>query len=616
MKRFLSIALLVVLSTLSQSWASDPTEDSELQSANANIESKINNPLELQENLNTKIHPLQVHEAFPLSVVAIDAQTLVISWLVQEDYYLYKDKMSFIADGAKILNINFPEAKLKHDEFFGEVRVYEKPIEILITLSEIQNDLLTLNIEYQGCWNGGVCYPPENSLIRVSLSGDDGTASDQPEDSISTEELKARELFQQGGLTLFFGALLAGLALSWTPCVYPMIPILSGIIIGQKQTPSSLSAFLMSLAFVLSMSLAYGLIGATAGYFGAGINLQAIMQTPWILVVFSLIFIFLAFSMFGFYDIQLPIKFQNKLAQMSNKQTGGEFVGVSIMGFLSALIVGPCVTPFLATALSYVIAGGSAIKGGISLFAMGLGMGIPILIVCGWGVNALPKAGPWMNTIKNIFGFLMLAVSLYLLDRILNPTISLVLWASLMTVAPIRLGAFSNFTKTTGLWHLLVKTIGIIVLGYGLLLWMLVIKGGGDMQKHMTSLFYGENFKSSESSQFQIIKSENQISLAISETENSDKLLVVKFYADWCWSCNKLERVVFSNSNVVQTLQGTLALTADVTDNNKGNQKILARFNLVGPPAILFFKDGKEQRSHRIIGEISATDFLKHVNSL
>ena len=616
MKRFLSIALLVVLSSLSQSWASDPTEDSELQSANANIESKTNNVLELQENFNTKIHPLQVHEAFPLSVVAIDAQTLVISWLVQEDYYLYKDKMSFIADGAKILNINFPEAKLKHDEFFGEVKVYEKPIEILVTLSEIQNDLLTLNIEYQGCWNGGVCYPPENSLIRVSLSGDDGTASDQPEDSISTEELKARELFQHGGLTLFFGALLAGLALSWTPCVYPMIPILSGIIIGQKQTPSSLSAFLMSLAFVLSMSLAYGLIGATAGYFGAGINLQAIMQTPWILVVFSLIFIFFAFSMFGFYDIQLPIKLQNRLAQMSNKQTGGEFVGVSIMGFLSALIVGPCVTPFLATALSYVIAGGSAIKGGISLFAMGLGMGIPILIVCGWGVNVLPKAGPWMNTIKNIFGFLMLAVSLYLLDRILNPTISLVLWASLMTVAPIRLGAFSNFTKTTGLWRLLVKTIGIIVLGYGLLLWMLVIKGGGDMQKHMTSLFYGENFKSSESSQFRIIESENQISLAISETENSDKLLVVKFYADWCWSCNKLERVVFSNSNVVQTLQGTLALTADVTDNNKGNQKILARFNLVGPPAILFFKDGKEQRSHRIIGEISATDFLKHVNSL
>ena len=616
MKRFLSIVLLLVLAPLSQNWASELTKDSGLsQSTSADSGSQINKTLQLQDNLNNETHPLQVHEAFPLSVVVIDDQTLVISWLIKENYYLYKDKMSFVADGAKIENINFPEAKLKQDEFFGQVRVYEKPIEILVTLSEIQNDVLTLNVGYQGCWNGGVCYPPQNDLIRVSLSGAEAIQS-QPAESINNEELKAKELFQQGGLALFFGALLAGLALSWTPCVYPMIPILSGIIIGQKQTPSTIKAFLMSLTFVLSMSLAYGLIGATAGYFGAGINLQAIMQTPWILAVFSLIFIFLAFSMFGFYDIQLPIKLQNKLTQLSNKQTGGEFVGVSIMGFLSALIVGPCVTPFLATALSYVIAGGSAIKGGISLFAMGLGMGIPILIICGWGVNALPKAGPWMNTIKNIFGFLMMAVALYLLDRILNPIASLVLWASLLTIAPIKLGAFSNLTKTNGLWHLLVKAAGLIVLGYGLLLWLLVIKGGGDIQQHIESLIYGENIKSSESIQFQIVESENQINLAISETENSNKLLVIKFYADWCVSCNKLERVVFSNSNVIQTLQSTLALTADVTANNKGNQQILARFNLVGPPAILFFKDGKEQRSHRIIGEISATDFLKHVNSL
>ena len=616
MKRFLSIVLLLVLAPLSQNWASELTKDSGLsQSTSVDSVSKINNTLQLQDNLNNKTHPLQVHEAFPLSVIAIDDKTLVISWLIKEDYYLYKDKMSFVADGAKIETINFPEAKLKQDEFFGQVRVYEKPIEILVTLSEIQNDVLTLNIGYQGCWSGGVCYPPQNDLIRISLSGVEAAQS-QSTESINNEELKAKALFQQGGLALFFGALLAGLALSWTPCVYPMIPILSGIIIGQKQTPSTIKAFLMSLTFVLSMSLAYGLIGATAGYFGAGINLQAIMQTPWILAVFSLIFIFLAFSMFGFYDIQLPIKFQNKLTQLSNKQTGGEFVGVSIMGFLSALIVGPCVTPFLATALSYVIAGGSAIKGGISLFAMGLGMGIPILIICGWGVNALPKAGPWMNTIKNIFGFLMIAVALYLLDRILNPIASLVLWASLLTIAPIKLGAFSNLTKTNGLWHLLVKAAGLIVLVYGLLLWLLVIKGGGDIQQHIESLIYGENIQSSESIQFQIVESENQINLAISETENSNKLLVIKFYADWCVSCNKLERIVFSNSNVVHALQSTLALTADVTANNKDNQQILARFNLVGPPAILFFKDGKEQRSHRIIGEISATDFLKHVNNL
>ena len=616
MKRFLSIVLLLVLAPLSQNWASELTKYSELnQSTSVSIDSQINNTLQPQESLNNETYPLQVHEAFPLSVVAIDDQTLVITWLIKEDYYLYKDKMSFVADGAKIVSINFPEAKLKQDEFFGQVRVYEKPVEILVTFSEVQNDVLTLNIGYQGCWSGGVCYPPQNDLIRISLSGAE-TIQNQSGELTNTEELKARELFQQGGLALFFGALLAGLALSWTPCVYPMIPILSGIIIGQKQTPSTIKAFLMSLTFVLSMSLAYGFIGATAGYFGAGINLQAIMQTPWILVVFSLIFIFLAFSMFGFYDIQLPIKFQNKLTQLSNKQTGGEFVGVSIMGFLSALIVGPCVTPFLATGLSYVIAGGSAIKGGISLFALGLGMGIPILIICGWGVNALPKAGPWMNTIKNIFGFLMIAVALYLLDRILNPIASLVLWASLLTIAPIKLGAFSNLTKTNGLWYLLVKATGLIILGYGLLLWLLVAKGGGDIQQHIESLIYGENIKPSESIQFQIVESENQINSAISETENSDKLLVIKFYADWCVSCNKLERVVFSDSDVVQALRNTLALTADVTDNNQVNQKLLARFNLVGPPAILFFKDGKEQRPHRIIGEISATNFLKHVNSL
>ena len=616
MKRFLSIVLLLVLAPLSQNWASELTKDSELnQSTSVSSDSQINNILQPQESLNNETHPLQVHEAFPLRVVAIDNQTLVITWLIKEDYYLYKDKMSFVADGAKIVSINFPEAKLKQDEFFGQVRVYEKPVEILVTLSEIQNDALTLNIGYQGCWSGGVCYPPQNDLIRISLSGAK-TIQSQSGESTNTEELKASELFQQGGLALFFGSLLAGLALSWTPCVYPMIPILSGIIIGQKQTPSTIKALLMSLTFVLSMSLAYGFIGATAGYFGAGINLQAIMQTPWILVVFSLIFIFLAFSMFGFYDIQLPIKFQNKLTQLSNKQTGGEFVGVSIMGFLSALIVGPCVTPFLATGLSYVIAGGSAIKGGISLFALGLGMGLPILIICGWGVNALPKAGPWMNTIKNIFGFLMIAVALYLLDRILNPIASLVLWASLLTIAPIKLGAFSNLTKTNGLWHLLVKATGLIILGYSLLLWLLVAKGGGDIQQHIESLIYGENIKPSESIQFQIVESENQINSAISETENSDKLLVIKFYADWCVSCNKLERVVFSDSDVVQALRNTLALTADVTDNNQVNQKLLARFNLVGPPAILFFKDGKEQRPHRIIGEISAADFLKHVDSL
>ena len=326
-----------------------------------------------QLNVN---HPLPVSQAFNLQARQLDNKTISVSWAITPNYYLYRDKISFTLEGASIESSVFPKAKLKEDEFFGEVNIYDTPVEITLLLKNITSNPINLIINHQGCWNGGVCYPPQSDQIKVDLTGSKAYPSPLLE-QITTSELSVKEKFQQGGLALFIAAFIAGLALSWTPCVYPMVPILSGIIIGQKHTPSNFKAILMSLVFVLSMSVAYGLIGATAGFFGAGINLQAIMQTPWVLVTFSLIFIILAFSMFGFYDIQLPSKFQNKITSISNKQNGGNFVGVSIMGFLSALIVGPCVTPFLATALSYVIAGGSALKGGISLFAMGLGMGVP-----------------------------------------------------------------------------------------------------------------------------------------------------------------------------------------------------------------------------------------------
>jgi len=372
----------------------------------------------------------------------------------------------------------------------------------------------------------------------------------------------------------------------------------------------------MSITFVFSMSLAYALIGASAGYFGAGINLQAIMQTPWVLVVFSLVFVFLALSMFGLYDIQLPSKIQTKLTNLSNAQSGGSFIGVSIMGFLSALIVGPCVTPFLATALSYVIAGGSAAKGGASLFAMGLGMGVPLIIICGWGVNALPKAGPWMENVKRVFGFTMIAIALYLLDRILNPLLSLILWALLFTIAPIMLGVFKNLNKSINLLGILLKLLSLGFLAYGLMLWVLVSKGSGDIQQPLDSIIYGDKIDASNSVKFQIIKNEEQLNNLILGTGDNNKVLIVKFYAEWCIACNKLERVVFTNTLVNEALKDSLTYTADVTNNNSFSQTVLSRFSLVGPPAILFFKGGKELRAQRIIGEMSATELTKHLNGL
>ena len=612
MKQFFSIILLLVLVPLSTSWAETLSVDKESNLSESNQPSTL---LESGDNLGFEKRPVKVNEAFKLSAVSIDENTIAVRWIVKDNYYLYKDKISFSVKGATIQNALFPLAKLKVDEFFGEVSIYNSSVEVILSLTDIISNTVELTVDHQGCWEGGVCYPPQSDTIQVGFEGAQAFSSEN-DIQITSAEKSANEKFQQGGLTLLIAAFLAGLALSWTPCVYPMVPILSGIIIGQKKAPSTPKAILMSVVFVFSMSLAYALIGASAGYFGAGINIQAIMQTPWILVVFSLIFLFLAFSMFGYYDIQLPSKLQIKITNLSNRQTGGDFIGVSIMGFLSALIVGPCVTPFLATALSYVIAGGSAAKGAASLFAMGLGMGIPLIIICGWGVNTLPKAGPWMENVKKIFGLSMIAVSLYLLDRILNPLLSLILWSLLFTIAPIMLGVFNKITKPISFWNLLFKAICLILLAYAILLWLLVAKGGGDIQQPLDSIIYGDSIDSSNSVDFQVIKNEDEFNKLLAITTKNNSLLVIKFYAEWCISCNKLERVVFSNRQVNETLADSLKHTLDVTENNRFNQSMLARFSLVGPPAILFFKNGNELRDQRIIGEFSAKEFVDHINNL
>jgi len=611
MKRFWLISFVILLNLFSQSSAEKVPVANELGSESSQNLSVITLGKELQK----VSHPLPVDKAFNLSAILLDNNTLLVRWLVQPDYYLYKDKILFSFEDASIENINFPESVTKNDEFFGEVSVFNAPLEVKVDLNNSERDSVLVTIDHQGCWEGGVCYPPQTDRLEVDFEGSK-KAPIPIQDMETNNEKIVSEKFQQGGLALFIAAFLAGLALSWTPCVYPMVPILSGIIIGQKEKPSDFNAVLMSITFVLSMSLAYGLIGASAGYFGSGINLQAMMQTPWVLFVFSLIFLLLALSMFGFYDLQLPVGLQTRLTSISNSQSGGSFVGVSIMGFLSALIVGPCVTPFLATALSYVIAGGSAAKGAASLFAMGLGMGVPLIIICGWGVNALPKAGPWMENVKKVFGFGMIAVALYLLDRVFSPLVSLILWALLFTIAPIMLGVFKNLNKSMSLLNLFFKLTSLLILIYGLMLWLLVAKGDGDIQQPFDTIIYGDKIDSTNSVVFKILEDEAQLNSLIAKTRSNNKILVIKFYAEWCRSCKKLERVVFKDSMVSESLKDSVTYTVDVTKNTQTNQSILSRFSLVGPPAILFFKDGKEIRSHRIIGEVGAKELTNHLNIL
>ena len=568
--------------------------------------------------------PLPADEAFNFSVTAIDANTLRASWVIHPEYYLYHDKFFIDIKGAKFGDIAFPKGKIKDDDFFGKVEVHKGLLELDIPLTEINAQSLSFSAKYQGCWAGGVCYPPLKKItdivmpkasevvvikpIEAPLTPTSSTTKSEP----LNETDKITALLQQDNMWLvlasFFGF---GLLLALTPCVFPMIPILSGIIIGQKGTMTTKKALIMSIVFVLSMSVTYSMAGVLAGYFGE--NLQVLFQTPWVLITFSLVFVALAFSMFGYYDIQLPSSLQSKIANISNNQEGGSLIGVAIMGFLSALIVGPCVAPPLAGALIYIGQTGDALLGGLSLFVMSLGMGAPLLAV-GAGVSKLPKAGGWMDNVKYVFGIMMLAVAIYLLDRIISPYTSLILWASLFTLSPMAMGVFNSISNTPTPWQRIFKGIGLLILMYGMLLWGLVARGGGDMLVPLAG--YGTNVQAEKVHvAFEKIKSSADLDRVLARAQSNNQIVMLDFYADWCISCKELERFVFSNTTVVNEMKNVIALQADVTANDEDDKALMARFSIIGPPGILFFKAGVENRSQRIVGEINAQDFLKHLNN-
>lgn len=595
-----------------------------------NILSKVKSTMQsiVKKELPISDEPLPADEAFAYSVVAIDANTLRATWTVHPEYYLYHDKFFIDVQGAEFGEIKFPQWEEKDDPFYGKVQIYKGEVNVDIPLRNIQTEKVTFLAKFQGCWIGGVCYPPQEKTVDVMLPKSDKNAVEKtikiqpklmPEptpDVVNTSPLNEADqitvLLQQDNilwvLVSFFGF---GLLLSLTPCVFPMIPILSGIIVGQKGEMTTKRALIMSIVFVLAMSVTYSMAGVLAGYFGE--NLQILLQTPLVLVLFSAVFVALAFSMFGFYDIQLPSALQSKITNISNKQEGGSLIGVAIMGFLSALIVGPCVAPPLAGALIYIGQTGDALLGGLSLFVMSLGMGVPLLLV-GAGVSKLPKAGGWMDNIKYVFGIMMLAVAIYLLDRIISPFVSLILWASLLTLSPIAMGVLNGLTKTASAWHRIFKGIGLLVLIYGVLLWGLVARGGGDMFAPLSGYGAGAQIEKPHIV-FEKVKSNADVNRILAKAQNNNQIVMLDFYADWCISCKELERFVFSNATVVNQMKNVIALQADVTKNDATDKALMSSFGIIGPPGILFFKNGIENRSQRIIGEINAQDFLRHLNN-
>ncbi len=573
---------------------------------------------------DSKNNPLPVDKAFSFSLIKIDSKTFLATWDIAKDYYLYRDKFLIDVENSQITDIVFPPSKLKDDPFFGKTNIYNNKVALKIPLKNISSDTITISVSYQGCWEGGVCYPPTQKTLQINLANQPiENINKTPTDKKYTTSNTAKKLnsadeisqfiHQQNiiwVLIKFFGF---GLLLSFSACVLPMMPILSGIIINKKNSVNTKKAIFMSVVFVLAMSTAYAFAGALTGYIG--VNLNNLLQTPWMLVVFSLIFIALAFSMFGYFEIQIPKSLQNKIIKISNNQKNDGVIGVAIMGFLSALIIGPCVAPPLAGALVYLSHTNDVLTSSLSLFFMGLGMGVP-LIAIGAGASKLPKNGKWMQNINHFFGAVMLGLAIWLIGRIIPQIFTLILWASLFTIAPIAMGTFESITKTQNSWIRIFKAIGLIAFGYGVLLWVLVARGGGDMLAPLSnhSAFNHNNQTIQSAIDFTNIDSKLGLDSALNTAAQNNQTLMLYFYADWCIACKIIDRNVFKNPAVVQEAQDVITIKIDVTKNSEFNYSLMKSLEVIGPPAILFFKQGAEDRSKRIIGEIGSKAFIEQLN--
>ncbi len=571
--------------------------------------------------------------AFRPVIESPDPRTLVVRWTIAEGYYLYRDKLGIkLPDGAgaRVISVQTPPGELKEDEFFGRMEVYHYAVTATAALqrTEAGAKRVEARVSYQGCAEIGVCYPPQQSVLPVMLAAlgagnevVDPTAvvstvapsvdAAPPTPTLSEQDRLAAVIADAGPLittATFFGF---GLLLTFTPCVLPMIPILSGIIVGQGRRLGSGHAFLLSLVFVLAMAATYTLAGVLAGLFGA--NLQAAFQNPWVLTAFAAVFVALALSMFGFYDLQVPAALQSRLAELSNRQRGGTYLGAGIMGFLSALIVGPCVAPPLMGALIYIGQTGDAVLGGSALFALSMGMGAPLLALGASAGKLLPKAGPWMGTIKAVFGVLLLAVAIYLLERIVPAAAAMLMWGVLLVVSAVYLGAFQS---VSGGWHRLWKGLGLVLFTYGALMLIGAAAGGKDTLQPLRGVIGAGAGTEAVGLRFTRIKTEQDLERQVAAAAARGQPTMLDFYADWCVSCKEMEKYTFSDPAVVSTLQRTRLLQADVTRNDERDQALLRRFGLIGPPAILFFgPDGDERPAYRMVGFLDAEEFRDHVRA-
>ncbi|MFO7602632.1 MAG: protein-disulfide reductase DsbD [Gammaproteobacteria bacterium] len=579
---------------------------------------------------------LPPEQAFAFSHEVIDGNTVVLRWQIAKDHYLYQDKFNFkLTDvsGVRLGEVKFSEAESKFDPIFDKtLLVYHDAAEA--TVDFVRSNPAAMNVPlqvvYQGCAEKmGLCYPPQTITVDLLLPASSATVADlgtapaaAATEFVSEQDQSAQVLASGEYLKIIIYFFLGGLALAFTACMYPMIPILSSIIVGQGDKVTTAGAFGISMVYVQSMAVTFGIMGALVAMFAGGINLQAYFQSPWILIPFSMLFILLAFSMFGFYTIQMPASLQGKLSEISNKQSGGSFIGVAIMGALSALIIGPCAGPVVIGALAVAAKDGDIVLGFLSMFVLGNGLGLPLLVVGTTGGKFMPKAGTWMDVVKAVAGVILLSIALLFLERVsfIPAKAIMLLWATLFIVSGIYMGALEQLQKEASGWMRLWKGLGIVLMLYG----VLVMLGGLTGARNFNDPLHGSSLVSSgggavaqEQLNFKKIKTKDDLQRELAAASAAGKHVMLDFYADWCTYCKQFEDYVFSDGKVQALLKDFVLLKADVTANDAEDQALNKHTQVQAPPAILFHdKNGVEIRKFRVVGAMDAEAFAKRIQQV
>ncbi|WP_242463325.1 protein-disulfide reductase DsbD [Rhodocyclus tenuis] len=570
--------------------------------------------------------------AFRPSARALDGSTVEVRFEIARGYYLYRDKLRFAATDAAGETVTLgpprlPAGKEKVDDAFGRVEVYYREVSVLLPLTRSDSGTLPLSLKVtsQGCAEAGICYPPQQQTLTLQLpppaTGDGGalaaSAADGSADA-GDESGRIAALLRGASFWAILGSFFGfGLLLALTPCMLPMLPILSGIIVGSRGKDSSAvsrgRSFALSLAYVLGMALTYAAAGVAAGL--SGTLLSSALQTPWALGGFALVFVVLAGSMFGFYELQLPSALQSRASSSASQLRGGSLPGVAAMGALSALIVGPCVAAPLAGALLYIGQSGDALLGGAALFVMALGMGVPLLAI---GVSAgalLPKAGAWMAMVNKLFGVILLGVAVWLVSPLLPPAALLAAWGVLLIVPAVYLHAIDPLPAQAKGGRRVAKGAALVLLLYGAALLVGALSGARDPLQPLARL--SGTASETRPLPFVRVASTAELDARLTEAAARGQPAMLDFYADWCITCKEMERDSFADARVRERLAGWLLLQADVTANSDADRALLQRFQLYGPPGIVFFdRQGHEIAGRRVVGYQDANTFLKSLSGL